>query len=174
MKELKLGKGAELPRTAVASRFPELPSCHVHGEFSLAMNESLPLPWSLCGAVFMTLKEPKAGYFPQNLMSTQESELPWRRAKNILHNTYLYNLLLIVSGFRDTELSKRRLWHYMQRWDHLLSRTLSLHLCQKFGMRSNFSWIEWISRVLPGCHKALGEREYKSEVFAFWILLIFC
>lgn len=76
MKELKLGKGTELPRTVVAKKFPELPSCHVHGAFFLAMNESLASPWSLCGAVFTALKEPKAGSLPQNLMRTQESDLP--------------------------------------------------------------------------------------------------
>lgn len=76
MKELKLGKGTELPRTVVAKKFPELPSCHVHGAFFLAMNESLPSPWSLRGAVFTALKEPKARFLPQNLMRTQESDLP--------------------------------------------------------------------------------------------------
>lgn len=170
-KEMKLGKGTELPRTAVAKKFLELPSWHIHGAFSLAINESLPHPWSLCGAIFTTLKEPKPGSLPQNLMGTQESDLPWRRAKK--YHTHVYNLLLIVSGFRDTELSKGRWWHDMQRWDHLLFCTRSQHLCQQFGTRSNFSWFKWIIRVPPGCHEALGERECKVRGFCILNIMNF-
>lgn len=36
-------------------------------------------------------------------------------SKEMLHNTYVYNLILVSSGFRDTERSVGRLWNHIRR-----------------------------------------------------------
>lgn len=161
MREPKLGKGTDLLRIVVAKK----------KWYLLSWAPLLPCPWGILPCHewgsgqslefarcylyrFMTLKGLKIGFLPQNPMMYNEHtgvRFAMKDSKEMLCSTYVYNLLLISSGFRDTEFSMGRLWHYIQRRDHLLLfYTLSLHLYQQFGMQSNFCWFKWISRVPLG------------------------
>lgn len=58
------------------------------------------------------MKGPKTGFLPQNLVMYDEHtgvRFAMEDSKEMLCNTYVYNLLLISSGYRDTELSMGRL-----------------------------------------------------------------
>jgi len=60
----------------------------------------------------MTSKGPKIGFLPQNQMMYNEHtrvRFAMKDSKEMLCNTYVYNLLLISSDFRDTKLSMGRL-----------------------------------------------------------------